>query len=132
MSTIRGVVSILILATLVLLVIPLQGSALWARGRIAEFFPYWFFKIGSWAIGARIDVRGTPSKRAPVLHVANHISWLDIFVLGGILGSSFVARADLAEWRLFGWLSKLRRTIFIDRENRAPIGSPSRSDGRAA
>ncbi|MDX1581311.1 MAG: lysophospholipid acyltransferase family protein, partial [Alphaproteobacteria bacterium] len=36
---------------------------------------------------------------------------------------SFVARADLASWKLFGWLARLRRTIFIDRENRTRSGA---------
>jgi 1-acyl-sn-glycerol-3-phosphate acyltransferase len=36
---------------------------------------------------------------------------------------SFVARGDLEGWALFGWLSTLRRTIFIDRENRTRSGA---------
>ena len=119
MNKLRALLSVAALTVGILIVIPLQLMVLWRGGRISEIFPYWFFKITTWAIGVRLDVRGTPSKDVPVLHVANHISWLDIFALGGVLKGSFVARADLAQWRLFGWLSKLRRTIFIDRENRA-------------
>ncbi|MFN3230790.1 MAG: lysophospholipid acyltransferase family protein [Alphaproteobacteria bacterium] len=107
------------MAFCLLLVLPVQPFLLLIGGRPAEYVPYWFFWISNRIIGAKIVIHGVPSRNDPVLHVANHISWLDIFVLGGILRSSFVARADLAEWRLFGWLSKLRRTIFIDRENRA-------------
>ena len=106
-----------------LLTIVVQPILLLRGGRIAEPVPNWFFKAACRLMGAKIDVRGTPSSATPVLFVANHISWLDIFVLGGVLGSSFVARADLAGWAVFGWLSKLRRTIFIDRENRARSGA---------
>jgi len=116
---VRASASVVALAGLLLLVIPVQCVLLLCGRRASEFAPYWFFRLGNGIIGIKLEVYGTPAKDHPVLHVANHISWLDIFTLGGVLRSSFVARADLAEWRLFGWLAKLRRTIFIDRENRA-------------
>ena len=123
MNHLRAAISVIGMAFCMLLVLPIQPFLLLRGGRIAEPVPYWFFKAASWIIGIRVEVHGTPSTDTPVLFVANHISWLDIFVLGGVLKSSFVARGDLANWRLFGWLSKLRRTIFIDRENRARSGA---------
>ena len=123
MNQLRAAASVAGMALCLLLVIPIQPLLLIRGGRISEYLPYWFFKAASWIIGIKIEVHGQASKDAPVLFVANHISWLDIFVLGGVLKSSFVARGDLASWKLFGLLSKLRRTIFIDRENRARSGA---------
>jgi 1-acyl-sn-glycerol-3-phosphate acyltransferase len=50
--------------------------------------------------------------------VANHVSWLDIFVLNAWQPSRFVAKAELARWPLIGWLIAGVGTLFIDRSNR--------------
>jgi 1-acyl-sn-glycerol-3-phosphate acyltransferase len=66
-------------------------------------------------LGFDVRVRGTPVAGGPVLFASNHISYLDITVLGGIAELSFVAKSDVARWPLFGWLAKLQRTVFVDR-----------------
>lgn len=104
-------------------VILFQPLLLRLPGRAKEKVPYWFFKASCRIMGIGVGVHGDRSRDEPVLYVANHISWLDIFTLGGVMTPSFVARADLEGWTLFGWLSTLRRTIFIDRENRARSGA---------
>ena len=123
MSSLRAALCLVGIALCLLPVIPLQPLLLLRGGRVAEPLPNLFFRGSCFIMGTKIRVEGKPSKDEPILFVANHISWLDIFVLGAVLKSSFVARADLAGWKLFGWLSKLRRTIFIDRENRARSGA---------
>ncbi|MDA0338526.1 MAG: lysophospholipid acyltransferase family protein [Proteobacteria bacterium] len=123
MSKIRAALCLSGMIFCLLLIIPVQPIMLLLGGRVAEPVPNWFFKAACRLMGIRIDVRGRPADATPVLYVANHISWLDIFVLGGVLTSSFVARADLAGWGVFGWLSKLRQTIFIDREHRSHSGA---------
>jgi len=47
--------------------------------------------------------------------VANHQSYLDIPILGGVIEGSFVAKAEIAGWPYFGVLAKLQRSIFVDR-----------------
>lgn len=104
-------------------VILFQPLMLRLPGRAKEKIPYWFFRVSCLILGIGVQVHGQRSRDRPVLYVANHISWLDIFTLGGVMSPSFVARADLEGWTLFGWLSTLRRTIFIDRENRTRSGA---------
>ena len=71
-------------------------------------------------IGMRVTVIGEPAK-APLLLAANHTSWLDITVLGGLLKPlSFVAKLEVAGWPILGTLARLQRTIFIDRTRRTP------------
>ena len=53
-----------------------------------------------------------------VLLVANHVSWLDIFVLNAHRPARFVAKAELAGWPVAGRLIKGAGTIFVDRERR--------------
>lgn len=53
-----------------------------------------------------------------VLIVANHISWLDIFVLDALQPARFIAKAELKRWPLIGRLSANVGTLFIERERR--------------
>ena len=50
------------------------------------------------------------------LRVANHISWLDIFVINAALPSTFVAKDDVRRWPVIGWLSRRTDTIFMRRD----------------
>jgi 1-acyl-sn-glycerol-3-phosphate acyltransferase len=47
--------------------------------------------------------------------LGNHVSYLDILVLGARLEACFVAKADVERWPLFGFLAKLQNTLFISR-----------------
>ncbi len=49
------------------------------------------------------------------LIVANHISWLDIFVINALQPCRFVAKSDIRNWPLIGWLCAKTGTIFISR-----------------
>ncbi len=49
------------------------------------------------------------------LIVANHISWLDIFVINATQPCRFVAKAEIRSWPLIGWLVEQAGTIFIAR-----------------
>lgn len=51
----------------------------------------------------------------PALYVANHVSWLDIPVLGGIAGVHFLSKAEVAEWPLIGKLATAAGTLYIRR-----------------
>jgi 1-acyl-sn-glycerol-3-phosphate acyltransferase len=66
----------------------------------------------------RLDVRveGRPSV-APCVYVANHRSYLDIPLLGGVLGTSFMSRADIASWPIVGAAARVTGAIFVDRDD---------------
>lgn len=61
--------------------------------------------------GFRTRIIGTPVAD-PVLLVANHVSWLDIETVHACRAASFVAKAEIARWPLFGWLASQAGTIF--------------------
>lgn len=75
-------------------------------------------------LGVRVRVFGAPSDR-PCIYLANHRSYLDILLLGGVLDGSFVSRADIAEWPVIGLVARGLGTVFIDRDD-------PRSGARAA
>jgi 1-acyl-sn-glycerol-3-phosphate acyltransferase len=65
-------------------------------------------------------VRGLAEGELPgnVLVVANHVSWLDIFVLNTVEPSRFIAKAELKRWPLVGRLIAGCGTLFLDRSSR--------------
>jgi len=83
-------------------------------------FPMLFLRRAARVCGARITVVGTHLKR-DVFFVANHISWIDILALAGASGTAFVAKAELAEAPVVGWLARLNRTVFVKREHRMGV-----------
>lgn len=50
--------------------------------------------------------------------VANHISWLDIFVINAALPAAFVAKEEVRRWPVIGWLAAVNDTVFLKRGNR--------------
>jgi 1-acyl-sn-glycerol-3-phosphate acyltransferase len=85
-------------------------------------FPMYFLRFAAWVCGARVKVIGTPLKR-DVFFISNHISWIDILALAGASGTAFVAKAELNEVPVVGWLSRLNRTVFVKRENRMGVAA---------
>jgi 1-acyl-sn-glycerol-3-phosphate acyltransferase len=62
-----------------------------------------------------LTVHGRPMTR-PGAIVANHSSWLDIFVLNAATTVYFVAKAEVAGWPGIGWLARATGTVFIARK----------------
>ncbi|MFW8593127.1 lysophospholipid acyltransferase family protein [Cribrihabitans neustonicus] len=54
--------------------------------------------------------------RQPGAVVANHASWLDIFVLNAQKRVYFVSKAEVAGWPGIGWLARATGTVFIERD----------------
>ena len=57
------------------------------------------------------------------LAVANHVSWLDIFVINAYYPCRFVAKAEIRAWPVFGWLAAKAGTVFIARGSRRELRS---------
>jgi lyso-ornithine lipid O-acyltransferase len=57
------------------------------------------------------------------LLVSNHISWLDIIVIGQYLPAYFVAKSDILSWPVIGYLSRQGGTIFIRRGDKKDINA---------
>ncbi len=68
-------------------------------------------------LGVRLAVRGGES--AAGLLVANHISWLDVFVINAHARTTFVCKDEVRGWPVFGLLCARADTVFIDRGSRS-------------
>ncbi len=98
---------------------PVQALGLALRRRWVATFPRFYHRCCCRILGIRVRVIGRPVAARPVLFAANHVSYLDITVLGSLLDASFIAKTEIAGWPLFGWLARLQRSVFIDRRARS-------------
>lgn len=95
-------------------------SLRYGRGRLAARLPILFHKTVLRLFSVRVTQGGQPpGPNEPALVLSNHVSWLDILVLGSLRPLSFVAKSEIAGWPVIGMLAKLQRTVFIDRARRA-------------
>ena len=108
--------------TLVLVPIYLVAMALRIQP-VIRWMPVAYHRFCSIILGIKVRVHGQRSDVIPTLFVCNHVSYLDIVVLGGLIPGSFVAKAEVATWPFFSTLAKAQRTIFVERSS----GKASRS-----
>lgn len=99
-----------------------------AKGRVIR---RWSARLLRW-LGVKTIVKGSVDDAAAMdcgitsgktgrLVLPNHVSFLDVFVMDSILPSSFVAKAEIARWPVFGLIAKQVDTIFIERGNRRAL-----------
>jgi lyso-ornithine lipid O-acyltransferase len=113
-------------AALLLLVavplVPVQWLILARAPHRSMLLPVLVYRLLVRLIGIEVVIHGTPRREPGALHVANHLSWTDIPLLGARLGTAFVAKSEVRAYPLIGWLAGLAGTLFIerDRTGRAP------------
>jgi 1-acyl-sn-glycerol-3-phosphate acyltransferase len=89
----------------------LGGSSPWNR---------WFMRWATRACGIRVEVVGQPLRR-DVFFIANHLSWTDALILGGVTGTAFVAQHGIAIWPGLNFLCRMNDTIFVNRSERLRV-----------
>lgn len=102
------------------LLLCLVPHLLWRLFRLRSPWPRLFLGMAARAVGARVTIRGTPLKR-DVFFLANHLSWIDILTMGGATGTAFVAKDDVQDLPLVGWLAAQNNTLFIARNRRNDV-----------
>lgn len=68
-------------------------------------------------LGIELRSAGAPLEAGAML-VANHVSWIDIFVINALVPAAFVSKAEVRKWPAIGWLSANNDTIFLQRGSR--------------
>ena len=68
-----------------------------------------------------LSIHGARPRRSAhnLIVAANHISWVDIFVINAAQPSRFIAKAEIRDWPIAGWLADKAGTIFIRRTRRS-------------
>lgn len=115
----RAALAVCGIVVMTLLLMPFQIALLKLGSRHSALLPRLYHRAALRLIGVRLRIIGKPAAESPVLFVSNHVSWLDIPVLGALLPVSFIAKREVGDWGPFGTLARLQRTIFVDRERRS-------------
>jgi 1-acyl-sn-glycerol-3-phosphate acyltransferase len=123
---IRVVFIALAFAALTLVLLPFQLIGIAFNLRLQRSIPHLYHRILCTLIGVRIREVGQRSRANPVLILSNHVSWLDVLVVTALTPVVFVAKSEVARWPVFGWLAKLQRSIFINRQARHQTGAATR------
>ncbi|HET7651007.1 MAG TPA: lysophospholipid acyltransferase family protein [Gammaproteobacteria bacterium] len=109
------VLHVLLGIVLGILLLPGQlGVARKAQVRVRNGTVRWWLRVVGRLLGVRVFVCGEPVTE-PALLVANHISWIDIIALAEIASADFVAKQEVRDWPLFGWLTRVSGTLFVRR-----------------
>ena len=83
---------------------------------IEKWLPVLFHKLLLWQLSVKVEIAGEiyQSKKSN-LFISNHLSYLDIPILGSKFQMRFVAKSEVESWPIFGFLAKKGRSIFIRR-----------------
>jgi 1-acyl-sn-glycerol-3-phosphate acyltransferase len=103
-----------LLTAAVLVAIPIAlPQALGRRPAWTPALTRWWYRRLCRILGLRLAVKGRMA--SGVLLVANHVSWLDIPVLGSQGDLCFLSKAEIRAWPLIGWMADVLGTLFIHR-----------------
>ncbi len=115
---IRIALRLILVVVLLFIMTPFQIFVISLRLPGSDKLPLLFHKAILKIIGVRVRVSG-PLPAPGTLIVSNHVSWLDICIIGSVLPVNFVAKADISGWPILGFLAKLQKTLFIKRDRRS-------------
>jgi 1-acyl-sn-glycerol-3-phosphate acyltransferase len=87
------------------------------RGVRRSPWPPRFLFAAAEIIGARVTIVGTPIAPHTLL-ISNHVTWLDIAILGGATGCTFVSKDEVRTTALLGWLADQNQTLYVRRAER--------------
>ena len=119
-------IMILVILFILLVLFPLVGRK--GRGRCVRRVCRVLMRV----LGVRMTVRGAvPVAQSAECGVngegpgymvcANHVSFIDIFILDAVLPCRFVAKKEIASWPVFGFIARGTGTLFIDRSRKRAV-----------
>lgn len=108
------------------LALPVALVSRGARRRVRRLTMRGWGRWSLWCFAIELETRGT-LPREGVLLVANHTSYVDIWVLAARLDPVFVSMEELARWPFFGFMARALGTVFLDRRRKRDILEANRS-----
>lgn len=116
MRIIIAVIRLLLFVLFSLILTPIQWLVLkFNKDRCPYDIPELWHRSICALFKIKVKITGKPENLEKMAYVSNHLSYLDIPVIGSSIRASFVAKKDVESWPLFGMLAKLQRTVFMDR-----------------
>jgi 1-acyl-sn-glycerol-3-phosphate acyltransferase len=118
-------------ALFVLICAPLRRLAQIAGSGVGREMPVAVCRLLCRVLRVRVTRVGRPSPTAARLIVANHVSWLDIPVLGAIEPMAFLANKEVGAPRLGRQLALAQGVVFVDRQRKRAIPQVNAAMARA-
>lgn len=69
-------------------------------------------------VRVRVEGKANGANAAGAIFVANHISWLDVWLIDSQRACRFVSKSEVRDWPVMGWLAAKAGTLFIQRARR--------------
>jgi 1-acyl-sn-glycerol-3-phosphate acyltransferase len=67
-------------------------------------------------VRARVEGPVPPAHERGAMIAANHVSWLDIFLISSVRPTRFIAKGEIRAWPIAGWIADRAGTLFVRRE----------------
>jgi lyso-ornithine lipid O-acyltransferase len=100
---------------------PIRRFAQWRGSAVGQSFPPLVHRALLLALGIRLRVHGAAADQRPQLVVANHVSWLDIVVLGAMRPTEFLAKKEIGGGFFARELVALQGAAYVDRGRKRQI-----------
>lgn len=117
----RALAFVSALAVALVFVAPVQALARRRGWPVQYKIQTGFCRMVCAIIGIKVAPAGALPAPAPRFVVANHVSWTDIVALASLYPFVFLAKAEVANWPVLGFLARLQGTIFVRRGARSEI-----------
>ena len=123
MSILRLFFILIFLLLIIAFSIPIQLFCNIIGFKLKQIYPLYFYQMIKTVTGINININKKKfnKKNMGVLYIANHVSWFDIICLGTLLNARFIAKKEVSQMGIFGFLATLSNTFFIDNENKNKI-----------
>lgn len=100
----------LLVGLLLAVAVGIEGGRRLSRERLGGWWHRRLLRI----LNIRLRVSGVPV-HGPRMLVCNHVSWLDIHVVGACQPTRFVSKAEVRDWPIAGWLANAAGTFYLKR-----------------
>jgi lyso-ornithine lipid O-acyltransferase len=121
MPYLRAVAFCLTMAVALVVFAPIQRIARRRGWALQHRIQTGFCRAACAAIGVSVAPYGRLPGAAPRLLVANHVSWSDVIALASLYPLVFLAKKEVADWPVLGFLARLQGTVFVDRADRKAL-----------
>jgi 1-acyl-sn-glycerol-3-phosphate acyltransferase len=75
-------------------------------------------------VGVETVVEGIapPATETGAMVASNHVSWLDVFCVSSVRSTRFIAKSEIRDWPVAGWIAERAGTLFVRRARRHDTG----------
>ncbi len=87
------------------------------RGRQRQLIRNWSQGLLS-ILRVRLRTNGIAQFSPRTVILANHVSWIDIWLLNSVNAVCFVAKSEIRSWPIIGWMAAQAKTLFIERDRK--------------